>query len=126
VVADESIGSEEGFRRVVKDRSFDGVHLKLEKAGSISGLFHQVRSAADAGLDVYLGQMDQGRLGSCVTAHLAACVDARAYEVWGFQQVEEDIATGFEVEQGCARLPEGAGTGVNVDWDRLRLIAEVG
>ncbi len=124
IVGDEAIKGAEDLERLSRLGAIDGVHLKLEKAGTIAELVQLARQARDLGLKVFLGQMDQGRLGSSVTTHLAASVEAEAYELWGFQNVAADVATGLEIENGCMRVPTGAGTGVAVDLGRLNLVGE--
>jgi L-Ala-D/L-Glu epimerase len=125
VVADEAIRTCEDLRRLCAAGAVDGVHLKLEKAGTVAALAELAARARDAGLLVFIGQMDQGRLGSSVTTHLAAAIAADAYELWGFQNIAHDVTTGLDVRDGCVALPAGPGTGVVVDMEKLTLVREV-
>jgi L-alanine-DL-glutamate epimerase-like enolase superfamily enzyme len=125
VVADEAVRTREDLQRLCAAGAVDGVHLKLEKAGTVAALADLAAQARDAGLLVFIGQMDQGRLGSSVTTHLAAAIAADAYELWGFQNIAHDVTTGLDVRDGRVGLPAGPGTGVVVDMEKLTLVREV-
>jgi len=125
VVADEAIRTVDDILRLLELEAIDGVHLKLEKSGTAKSLCALAAQAREADLMVCIGQMDQGRLGSSVTTHLAASIEADAYELWGFQQVARDVATGLEVMNGAVPVPLGPGTGVTVDMDQLELMGEI-
>lgn len=118
VRADESTHAVADLRML--DTVADGVHLKLEKSGSIAELVDAVRSAAAAGLDVALGQFDQGRLGCAATLHTAAALGFSTAEVWGFADVTHDIAGPLERRGPGIPLPSGAGLGLDLltplDW----------
>lgn len=124
VIGDEAIRTSNDIERLSRLGAIDGVHLKLEKAGTFAHLTEFARLAREAGLKVFIGQMDQGRLGSSITTHLAASIEADAYELWGFQHVSTDVATGLDVCNGSMLVPTGPGTGVTVDVGRLTLRGE--
>lgn len=123
--ADESARDAASVERLAERGLVDGVHLKLEKCGTIAELFDAVAVARNAGLDVAVGQMDQGRLGCALTGHLAAALPGNAYELWGFADVEDDIAVPLEMHDGRVRLPEGPGLGVTVKLDERDRIVEL-
>jgi L-alanine-DL-glutamate epimerase-like enolase superfamily enzyme len=125
VVADEAVRNTVDLTRVAALGAADGVHIKLEKAGTISQLRRTAALALKMGIDVYLGQMDQGRLGCAATAHIASTISARAYELWGFQNVVNDFSRGLEVQDGGVALSESSGLGLNVDLTRLELVKEL-
>jgi L-Ala-D/L-Glu epimerase / N-acetyl-D-glutamate racemase len=125
VIADEAIRTALDLRRLSAAGAIDGVHLKLEKAGTAAALAALAAEARAASLLVFIGQMDQGRLGSSVTCHLAASIEADAYELWGFQNVTRDVTSGLDMHQGRIPLPSGAGTGVRVDMSGLTLVREI-
>ena len=125
VVAAEAVRTEGDIERLSEAGKVDGVHLKLEKAGTARQLMSLARRARAAGLLVCIGQMDQGRLGSSMTAHLAASIDADAYELWGFQNIAKDVAEGLDVRDGRMIMPSGPGAGVSVRLNDLTLISEI-
>ena len=125
VIADEAVRTAGDLSRLCAAGAVDGVHLKLEKAGTVAALRALADQARTAGLMVLVGQMDQGRLGSSLTVHIAAAVEAQAYELWGFQNVVRDVTAGLEMRDGCIPLPVGPGTGVEVDARELTLVREI-
>jgi L-Ala-D/L-Glu epimerase len=124
VIGDDAIRRTDDIGRLSRLGAVDGVHLKLEKAGTVASLVNFAERAREAGLKVFLGQMDQGRLGSSFTTHLAASIEAEAYELWGFQDVMSDVAVGLEIRRGTMPVPTGPGNGVTVDTGRLHLIGD--
>jgi L-alanine-DL-glutamate epimerase-like enolase superfamily enzyme len=123
VLADEAVRDAEDVRRVVVTQLADGVHLKLEKCGTVEELHRAARLAREAGLLVELGQMDQGRTGTAMTAHIATVVEADFFELWGFHQVDADVASGVEIRDGKILLNDAAGLGVDVRLDEAYRVA---
>ena len=123
VVADESIRTTEDVQRLASVSAVDGVHLKLEKCGAVAALRQAADAAKRAGLLVEIGLMDQGRLGSATVAAIASTVPADAYELWGFERVQRDVAQGLEVEEGAVQLSERPGNGVEIDLPMAARVA---
>lgn len=102
----------------------DGVHLKLEKCGTVASLFETVEAARDAGLAVALGQMDQGRLGCAVTTHLAVALGFPRAELWGCASITRDLTDELCMVDGGVHVPTGAGTGIDrIDTNLLKEVA---
>ncbi|MEH3088507.1 MAG: hypothetical protein PGN24_02530 [Microbacterium arborescens] len=118
VRADES--TRDAGDAAVLAESADGVHLKLEKSGTVLALAAAVADAREAGLDVALGQFDQGRLGCAATLHVAAALGFAKAELWGFADVATDIAAGIELAGPGFAVPDHPGLGVDLlttlDW----------
>jgi L-alanine-DL-glutamate epimerase-like enolase superfamily enzyme len=123
VVADESVHTSEDVERLVAGRAVDGVHLKLEKCGTLTELRRAAGIATRAGLFVEIGLMDQGRLGSATIACIASTIPADAYELWGFERVQRDVARGLEVDAGSIRLSERPGNGIEVELPETARVA---
>jgi L-alanine-DL-glutamate epimerase-like enolase superfamily enzyme len=123
VVADESVRTAVDVERLVAARAVDGVHLKLEKCGTVAELRQAAGIAKRAGLFVEIGLMDQGRLGSATIACIASTIPADAYELWGFERVQRDIARGLEVDAGSIRLSERPGNGIEVELPEAARVA---
>lgn len=81
--------------------------------------------AESAGIGVMVGQMDEGRLATAAAVQCAAAARPTSGELWGFQRVAEDVATGVEVRDGHVLVPPGPGLGVRVDEGKLEKVAEV-
>ncbi|AZS83069.1 chloromuconate cycloisomerase [Streptomyces griseoviridis] len=117
VWADEDVRDAADVRKVADLGAADGVHLKLEKAGTVAALAEAVAVARGRGLDVALGQMDCGRLGCATTAHLAAGLGLAVAELWGCANVDRDLAAGLDLREGAVSLPAAPGLGVEVLLD---------
>ncbi|MFE7030892.1 mandelate racemase/muconate lactonizing enzyme family protein [Streptomyces sp. NPDC057621] len=122
VWADEDVRDAADVHTVADLAAADGVHLKLEKAGTVAALAEAVAAARERGLDVALGQMDCGRLGCATTAHLAAGLGLTVAELWGYANVAHDLATGLRLRDGAILLPDAPGLGVDVLLDAAHLV----
>lgn len=112
--ADESVRGDASIRELGEKRAVHGVHLKLEKSGTVARLVSSIAQARAAGFDVALGQMDQGRLGCAATTHLAAGLGFRSAELWGCAEILDDIAGPLTIDRGTVLVPQGPGLGVQV------------
>lgn len=121
VVADESVRTADDVAAL--SGAVRGVHLKLEKCGTFGELREACRIARESGMLVEIGQMDQGRLGSATVAHMASALDADAFELWGFERVERDVAAGLEAEGGAVAVGSDPGNGMTVDLAALEGVA---
>lgn len=127
--ADESVRSADDVERLARAGAVDGVHLKLEKAGTVEALAAAVATARERGLDIGLGQMDCGRIGCATTTHLALGLGVPVAELWGCANVTRDVAQGPQLQGGNVVLPPAPGLGVRVSADvhaRLRPAAHAG
>ncbi|MFG3689832.1 mandelate racemase/muconate lactonizing enzyme family protein [Micromonospora sp. NPDC047740] len=114
VYADESARDADSVRRLADRGCVDGVHLKLEKCGTVDRLAEAVETARARSLQVALGQMDQGRLGCAATAQLAPALGVADAELWGCASVVADVAGPLCLERGAVLLPSAPGLGVEV------------
>lgn len=90
--------------------AFDGVNIKLSKAGGIQGALQQIGTARALGLKVMIGCMIESSLGITAAAQLGALADY--LDLDGHLLVSDDPYAGAQVEQGAFRLPEAPGLGV--------------
>lgn len=112
--ADESARDTAAVAGLARAHAVDGVHLKLEKSGTVSRLIDAIDVAVDAGLSVAFGQMDQGRLGCAATAQIAAGLDIDEAELWGCADVVDDVAGPLTIRRGAVQIPQEPGLGVHV------------
>ena len=122
VYADESVGDADSVHRLARAEAVDGVHLKLEKCGTVDELCRAVEAARQLGLGLALGQLDCGRLGCATTTHLAVGLGVDMAELWGFAHVATDVAGPLEVRDGAVVVPRGTGLGVEVDLTDTTLV----
>ena len=112
IYADESVRDVDSVEQLTAAGAVDGVHLKLEKCGTVARLFQTVARARVNGLSVALGQMDQGQLGCAVTTHLAVALGLERAELWGWAGIERDLTDSLVMSEGRVMVPPGAGHGI--------------
>jgi L-Ala-D/L-Glu epimerase len=112
IYADESVRGPESIASLVAADAVDGVHLKLEKSGTATGLLQTVAAARSSGLEIALGQMDQGQVGCAVTTHLAAALELERAELWGWAGIARDLTDTLVMSAGAVAVPTGAGNGI--------------
>lgn len=117
--ADEIARDASSVRALAAAGAAHGVHLKLEKAGTLGALLMAVEEARRCGLDVAIGQFDQGRLGCAATTQVAAALGCEHAELWGCAEVDDDIAGPLTLDDGAVLVPSAPGLGVDVDWDAV-------
>lgn len=112
IYADESVRDADSVELLTAAGAVDGVHLKLEKCGTVARLFQTVARARVNGLAVALGQMDQGQLGCAVTTHLAVALGLERAELWGWAGIARDLTDRLVMREGSVTVPAGAGHGI--------------
>ena len=120
IMADESVQSLDDVLVLARDRVVDLLHLKLIKLGGIAGLWRAAAIAETAGLELMIGQTNEGALATAAAAHCGLAVKARYLELYGSQGLVEDPASGFALRHGVATITEGPGLGVTLDLSRLK------
>jgi L-Ala-D/L-Glu epimerase len=125
IMADESVQSLDDVLVLARDRVVDLLHLKLIKLGGIVGLWRAAAIAETAGLELMIGQTNEGGLATAAAAHCGLAVRARYLELYGSQGLVEDPASGFALRGGVATITEGPGLGVTLDVSRLKPVGTV-
>ena len=125
IMADESVQSLDDVLVLARDRVVDLLHLKLIKLGGIAGLWRAAAIAETAGLELMIGQTNEGGLATAAAAHCGLAVKARYLELYGSQGLVEDPASGFALCGGVATITEGPGLGVTLDVSRLKPVGTV-
>jgi L-alanine-DL-glutamate epimerase-like enolase superfamily enzyme len=125
IMADESVQSLDDVLVLARDRVVDLLHLKLIKLGGIAGLWRAAAIAETAGLELMIGQTNEGGLATAAAAHCALAVQARYLELYGSERLVEDPARGFALRGGVATITDGPGLGVTLDVSRLTPVGTV-
>ena len=81
--------------------------------------------AETAGLELMIGQTNEGGLATAAAAHCGLAVKARYLELYGSEGLVEDPASGFALRHGVAALTERPGLGVTLDVSRLEPVGTV-
>ena len=110
VIADESVRTEADIKKC--EESFDGVNVKLVKAGGITPAKRMLTEARKLGLKTMIGCMTESSIGiSAATQLLPLCDYA---DLDGAILLKNDIAKGVILDNGRFILPQTGGTGAEL------------
>jgi L-alanine-DL-glutamate epimerase-like enolase superfamily enzyme len=112
IFADEAVrtaGDVPGLRE-----AYDGINVKVQKAGGLRPALRTIEAARAAGLEVMIGCMVETSLGITAAAHLAPLCDRADLD--GALLLTGDPFRGAVIEAGRITLPSGPGLGVSGDW----------
>jgi L-alanine-DL-glutamate epimerase-like enolase superfamily enzyme len=90
--------------------AFDGVNVKLDKAGGILEAHRMIQAAKALGLKTMLGCMVSSSVSVTAAAHLSPLVDYADLD--GNLLISNDPFTGVLVEKGKLMLPDRPGLGL--------------
>jgi L-alanine-DL-glutamate epimerase-like enolase superfamily enzyme len=110
VMADESCQTECDVARCAG--IFDGVNIKLTKAGGLTPALGMIKEAHELGLKVMVGCMTESSVGISAIAQLLPLLDY--VDMDGAVLIAEDVATGVRLDHGRAVFPEVNGNGVEL------------
>jgi L-alanine-DL-glutamate epimerase-like enolase superfamily enzyme len=122
VMADESIQSISDVFVMARDRAADILHLKMIKLGGIDGVRRAAAVAESAGLQLMVGQTNEGALATTAAAHCARAIHSDYLELYGSQGLMEDPTGGFSLKGGMATFPIAPGLGVVPDERALQRV----
>jgi len=108
IFADEAVKQAADIPRLAE--AYDGINLKLMKAGGIQEAVRMINLARSLNLKVMLGCMIESSLGITAAAHLSPMVDFADLD--GNLLINNDPFVGVRVENGKMFLPTGPGLGV--------------
>ena len=113
VIADESCLDENDIELCAE--SFQGVNIKLSKAGGMTPARRMIRRARELGLKTMVGCMTESSVGISAIAQLLPELDYVDMDGSVLIKPEGDIATGVRLEKGVAIFPEAVnGNGVTL------------
>ena len=110
VIADESCQVEGDVDRCAG--VFDGINIKLTKAGGLTPARRMIRRARELGLQVMVGCMSESSVGISAIAQLLPLLDY--VDMDGSVLIAQDIASGVRLDKGRAIFPEENGNGVRL------------
>lgn len=115
IVADEEVQSLEDIDRLAD--YYDGVNIKLMKAGGIYRAVEMIYTARDKGLAVLLGCMTESSIGISAAAQIAHLADW--CDLDGNLLIKNDTCTGARTREGELLVSDEPGIGITDDT-RLR------
>jgi L-alanine-DL-glutamate epimerase-like enolase superfamily enzyme len=110
IIADEACTSASMIPQLIN--SYDGVNVKLDKAGGILEAYRWIKMARAMNLKVMLGCMVSSSCSCTAAAHLTPLVDYADLD--GNLLVSNDPYVGLKIEKGKLILPDGPGLGLRV------------
>lgn len=119
VIADESCLVEEDVERCAS--CFDGINIKLTKAGGLTPARRMAERARELGIQVMAGCMVESSVGISAIAQLLPLLDH--VDLDGSTLITSDIATGVELDHGTAVFPQRHGTGAELIPGALEALA---
>lgn len=125
IMLDESLASAADVRRVCAIGGKLEAHVKLLKLGGIGAALAAVRSLADAGIPVMIGQMNEGAAATAAAIQLAVAAQASRAELYGADGIVNDPVSGVVYGDGLACITGRTGLGVAFDTGKARQIMEV-
>jgi len=90
--------------------AFDGVNVKLDKAGGMLAAYRMIELAKDLGMKTMLGCMISSSVSVTAAAHLSPLVDYADLD--GNLLIANDPFRGVRVEKGKLVLPNRPGLGL--------------
>ena len=96
--------------------AFDGVNVKLDKAGGMLEALRMIQVAKSVGMKTMLGCMVSSSVSVTAAAHLSPLVDYADLD--GNLLIANDPFTGVQVEQGKLILPDRPGLGLKTAQNR--------
>ncbi|MDA0812571.1 MAG: dipeptide epimerase, partial [Verrucomicrobia bacterium] len=113
VIADESCLTEADVDRCAG--IFDGINIKLSKAGGLTPGRRMIARARELGLEVMVGCMTESTVGISAIAQLLPQLDYVDMDGAVLIAEDGDIATGVRLDKGRAVFPADVnGTGVTL------------
>ena len=110
IIADEACTSASMIPQLIN--AYDGVNVKLDKAGGILEAYRWIKMARAMNLKVMLGCMVSSSCSCTAAAHLTPLVDYADLD--GNLLVSNDPYVGLKMEKGKLILPDGPGLGLRV------------
>ena len=110
VIADESVRTETDIQKCAK--SFDGINVKLVKAGGITPARRMLTEARKFGIKTMIGCMTESSIGISAAAQLLPLCDYADLD--GAILLKKDIAKGVVLDNGKIILPQTGGTGAEL------------
>lgn len=118
VMLDESLGQPSDIETLLSFRDPPGAHLKIVKMGGVAPLVAAARRLMAAGVDVMIGQMNEGALATAAAAHCAMIVRPHHAELYGADGLIDDPAMGLAYADGRVVVPRDPGLGPVLNLDR--------
>jgi L-Ala-D/L-Glu epimerase / N-acetyl-D-glutamate racemase len=126
IMADEGVTNSADVLRLIDADAIDAVSIKIWKMGGYYKSREIAAVSSAANVAVHVGSTAGSQLMEAEQLHFCATIPNlfAGAEIGEFESLTDDPASGLTVEQGNLRVPEGAGLGVAIDFDKLQETTE--
>jgi L-alanine-DL-glutamate epimerase-like enolase superfamily enzyme len=126
IMADEGVTNSADALRLIDADAMDAVSIKIWKMGGYYKSREIAAVCSAANVAVHVGSTAGSQLMEAEQLHFCATIPNlfAGAEIGEFESLTDDPASGLAVEQGNLRVPEGAGLGVAIDFDKLQETTE--
>jgi L-Ala-D/L-Glu epimerase len=108
LIADESCVWEQDVEKC--HGLFHGINIKLTKCSGLTPALRMIETARKLGMKVMAGSMNESSIGSAAIGHLLPLLDY--VDMDGPLLLDEDLATGLQIENGRVTLTRQPGLGI--------------
>lgn len=123
IMADEVLQGPMDAMRVAADRSADVFAVKIGQSGGLRRAAEVIAIAQAAGIGLYGGTMLESGVSTAAALHLFSTLETLHWgtELFGPLLMKDEIlAEPIRYADFCVHLPQGAGTGVALDAEKIR------
>ncbi len=126
MILDESVWSPEAMMQLARMRACDRIVLKLNRVGGFFPALQIIAICEAAGIGVSVDTNPYTLVGDTACCHIAAVistaypVDCEGHVSFLTMGEHDPFGGGITIENGIARLPDGPGLGIEVDWAVLK------
>lgn len=121
IMVDESVWNAHDVIKVVEAEAADIINIKLTKAGGLKNSLDMYTTAEALGIPCVIGTELEGCVGVAAKLQLAASLEnlpfACEFTELAFQKMA--VKEHLTLEDGCLRVPRGAGLGMSPDKDLI-------
>lgn len=122
LMVDEGLAGEADVERLARLGPGTAGHLKIVKLGGPLAVVRAARRLAEAGVEVMIGQMNEGALATAMAAHCVMTARPPHAELYGCYGLLDDPTGGLSYAGGQVSVAETPGLGVVLDETRCRTI----
>ncbi|NHN89777.1 mandelate racemase/muconate lactonizing enzyme family protein [Acetobacter conturbans] len=120
VMLDESLSSFEDCLKLAESGLPLMAHLKLVKLGGLSALAKAAAVLSDAGVDLMIGQMNEGGAATAAALQASIALRPRFAELYGADGLRDDPAIGLNYDQGEILIADTHMAGLGISFDISR------
>ncbi|TAM76250.1 mandelate racemase [bacterium] len=122
---DESVASMGDVRELARRRIPAIAHVKLAKLGGVGPVVEAGRLLKAAGIELMVGQMNEGTVATAAAVHCAMALQPHRGELYGADGLLDDPANGLTYSSGAVEIGNGPGLGIAFHEQDAELLWEM-